>query len=48
MIIEYEKAIKLLDKKLNHLSMFRTWTWIEINDQSKKSIIPIVTLDLKL
>ena len=44
--MEYQKE-KLLDNTLNQLSKFRTKNWIEINDQSRGVLIPIVTLDLR-
>ena len=46
--MEYQKTINLLDNTPNQLSKFRTKNWIEINDQSRGCITPMVTLDLKL
>ena len=37
----------LLDNTPDQLPKFVTKSWIEINDQSRECIIPIVTLDLR-
>ena len=34
--MEYEKIINLLDDTTNQPSKFRTWNWIEINDESNE------------
>ena len=44
--MEYQKITNLLDDTTNQPSKFRTRNWVEINDESKGSMI-IVTLDLK-
>ena len=46
--MEYQKIINLLDDAKNQPSKFRTRNWIEINDESRGTIVPIVTLNLKL
>ena len=45
--MEYQKIIHLFDDTTNQPSKFRTRNWIEINDESRESVI-IVTLNLKL
>ena len=34
--MEYQKIINLLDDTTNQPSKFRTWNWIEINDESNE------------
>ena len=47
--MEYQKIAKLLDdNKSNQPSKFRTKNWIEINDESRGTLIIIVKLSLKL
>ena len=46
MIMEYKKIINLLDDRTNQPSKFKTRNLVEINDESKESMI-ILTLDLK-
>ena len=43
--MEYQKLINVLDNTPNRVSKFRTRNSIEINDNLKECIIPIVTLD---
>ena len=44
--MEYKKIINLLDDRTNQPSKFKTRNLVEINDESKESMI-ILTLDLK-
>ena len=46
MIMEYQKIINLLDDTTNQPSKFRTADWVAINDETKGSMI-IVISDLK-
>ena len=44
--MEYQKIINLLDDTTNQPFKFRIKNWVEINDESKESMI-IATLDLR-
>ena len=44
--MEYQKIINLLDDTPNQPFKFRIKNWVEINDESKESMI-IATLDLR-
>ena len=48
MIIEYQKAVNVLDNRPNQPTKFRTKNWVEVNDDWRGRITPIVKLNAKL
>ena len=46
--MEYQKIINMIDDTKNQLSKFRTRNWIQINDESRETVMLIVILNLKL
>ena len=47
--MEYQKIANLLDdNKSNEPSKFRTKHWVEVNDESRGTLMLIVKLSLKL
>ena len=46
--MEYQKIINMIDDTKNQPSKFRTRNWIQINDESRETVMLIVILNLKL
>ena len=46
--MEYQKLINMIDDTKNQPSKFRTRNWIQINDESRETVMLIVILNLKL
>ena len=46
--MEYQKVINKIDDTKNQPSKFRTRNWIQINDESRETVMLIVILNLKL
>ena len=46
--MEYQKIINMIDDTKNQPSKFRTRNWIQINDESRETVMVIVILNLKL
>ena len=46
--MEYQKIINMIDDTKNQSSKFRTRNWIQINHESRETVMLIVTLNLKL
>ena len=46
--MEYQKIINMIDDTKNQPSKFRTRNWIQINHESRETVMLIVTLNLKL
>ena len=46
--MEYQKIINLLDNTPNQPTKFKTKNYVEINNDAREHIMPIVKLKLKL
>ena len=46
--MEYQKMINLLINTINQPSKFKTKNWVEINDNLRECVTPVVKLNVKV